>query len=526
MTFSLLSFVALTVLIAAFLGLLIVTPLTKTRLVARDSLFAADQIDTLFIFDGETLVDCSPAGRVLLASAPPLDTPRKRLLAALGEKFPDLESHLQSLETLGTFTLTMPQDTGTPLLLSAEWRGGLSYISLIDTKAAARGAGPDPIAHHAMSEEISLLRNTLAHAPLLIWRDTPSGDVIWANTAYLDRAKAQLPVGQDLSWPLPKLFPPPDPAMDIKNPVQRMQIAGKDAEWFEVNILPDRTGRQCYAASINSLIGAETSLRDFMQTLAKTFAHLPIGLAIFDHKRQLQLFNPALLDLTDLPADFLSRKTSLSALLDALRERKIVPEPKDYREWRRQLLELERAASSGIFDEVWTLPEGQTYRVTGRPHPNGALAFLIEDISNEIGRSRRYRADIELSQAVLDTMEEAVAVFSDSGLLVSTNAAYARLWGQDHAEGLLEGSIDHLAFHWQSLSTATPLWAEVNAFCRNMGERQPWQGQTRLLDGRLLTCRIHPLPAGATMIGFRPAMMQDFSAGQPESTPSDMRLLA
>lgn len=530
MTFLLLSSVALIVLIAAFLSLLIVAPLTKTRMVAGDSLFAADQIGTVFIFDGETLVDCSPAGRVLLASAPALDTPRKRLLAALGSKFPDLEGHLNALETVGTLNLTTTQDTGTPLLLSAEWRGGLCYISLIDNKAAARGAGPDPIAHHAMSEEISMLRNTLAHAPLLIWREAPSGDVIWANTAYLTHAKALLPVGQDLSWPLPKLFSLPDPAMDSKNPAQRLQIAnaGKDAEWFEVNILPDRMGRQCYAGSINNLIGAETSLRDFMQTLAKTFAHLPIGLAIFDHKRQLQLFNPALLDLTNLPADFLSRKPSLSALLDALRERKIVPEPKDYREWRRQLLELERAASSGIFDEVWTLPEGQTYRVTGRPHPNGALAFLIEDISNEIGRSRRYRADLELGQAVLDTMEEAVAVFSDSGLLVSTNAAYGRLWGQDHSEALLDGGIDRLTRHWQSLSTATPLWAEVNAFCRNMGERHPWQGQTRLLDGRLLTCRIHPLPAGATMVGFRPAMTQDFSAAPPDSGPpvtgpSDMR---
>lgn len=528
MTYHLLFFVTLTVMLAAFLGLLIIAPLTKMRMGAGDSLFAADQIATLFIFDGETLVDCSPAGRVLLASAPALDTPRKRLLAALATKFPDLEGHLQSLEAVGTLNLTTIQDTETPLLLSAQWRGGLCYISLIDTKVAAQGTGPDPIAHHAMSEELSMLRNTLAHAPLLIWREALSGDVIWANASYLSRAKAMLPLGQDLSWPLPKLFSVPEPAIDIKNPVQRLQItnADKEAEWFEVNILPDRMGRQCYASSIDGLIGAETSLRDFMQTLAKTFAHLPIGLAIFDHKRQLQLFNPALLDLTNLPADFLSRKPSLSAMLDALREKKIVPEPKDYREWRRQLLELERAASSGIFDEVWTLPEGQTYRVTGRPHPNGALAFLIEDISNEIGRSRRYRADIELSQAVLDTMEEAVAVFSDSGLLVSTNAAYGRLWGYDHAEGLLNGGIDRLTLHWQSLSTATPLWAEVNAFCRNMGERQPWQGQTRLLDGRLLTCRIHRLPAGATMVGFRPAMTQEFSAAQPDIGASDMRLFA
>ena len=42
---------------------------------------------------------------------------------------------------------------------------------------------------------------------------------------------------------------------------------------------------------------AETALRGFMQTLAKTFAHLPTGLAIFDQHRQLALFNPALAPL-------------------------------------------------------------------------------------------------------------------------------------------------------------------------------------------------------------------------------------
>ncbi len=528
MTFLLLSSVALTIVIAAFLGILIITPLARTHIAAGKSLFSANQVGTLFIFDGENLVDCSPAGRVLLASAPSFETPRKCLLAALGTRFPDLETHLQSLEANGTINLTAVQDNGIPLLLSAEWRGGLCYISIIDNKSAAKGEGPDPVAHQAMSEEISMLRSTLAQAPLLIWRESPAGGVIWANTAYLERAKALLPTGQDLSWPLPKLFSFPDSNQHISNATQRLQITSvrKDPEWFEVNALSDATGRRYYASGIDSLVGAEISLRDFTQTLAKTFAHLPIGLAIFDHKRQLQLFNPALLDLTNLQADFLSRRPSLSALLDALRAKKIVPEPRDYREWRRQLLEVERAATSGIFDEVWTLPGGQTYRVTGRPHPNGALAFLIEDISNEIGRSRRYRADIELSQAVLDTMDEAVAVFSESGLLVSTNAAYDRLWGHDPSESLLDGGIDSLTRHWQSLSATTPLWAEVNAFCRDMKDRMAWQGQTRLLDGRLLTCRIHPLPAGATMVGFRPAMGPEMSAPLPDASKSGARPFA
>ena len=60
------------------------------------------------------------------------------------------------------------------------------------------------------------------------------------------------------------------------------------------------------------LVKAETSLQEFVTTLTKTFAALPIGLVIFDRARELALFNPALMDLTLLPASFLISKPSLS----------------------------------------------------------------------------------------------------------------------------------------------------------------------------------------------------------------------
>ena len=59
-------------------------------------------------------------------------------------------------------------------------------------------------------------------------------------------------------------------------------------------------------------------------------------------------------------------------------------------------------ASDGHYAEAWTLPNGLTYRVTGRPHPDGAIAFLIEDITDEISFSRRTKSQLEIRQAVLD----------------------------------------------------------------------------------------------------------------------------
>jgi PAS domain-containing protein len=182
----------------------------------------------------------------------------------------------------------------------------------------------------------------------------------------------------------------------------------------------------------------------------------------------------------------------------------MIPEPKDYRQWRKRMAEIEEEASSGIYEEVWHLPGAQTYRVLGRPHPDGALALLFEDITTETTRTRRYRADVELGQSVLDSVGEAVAVFSAAGLLVMSNAAYAELWGHDPSGFVgADSSIVALAAHWREQTAPSKLWSQVETFVGTLGDRREWSAAARRVDGRSLTCRFVPLPGGATMIAFR-----------------------
>jgi PAS domain-containing protein len=307
-----------------------------------------------------------------------------------------------------------------------------------------------------------------------------------------------------LSWPLPELFGQLSWDMPGSATRQRfpLTVAGEaKPRWFEVQRYPQGGDRILFALPADDAVQAETALRSFVQTLTKTFAHLTIGLAIFDGNRQLALFNPALIDLTGLAPEFLSSRPTLFRLLDAMRERQMLPEPKDYKSWRAEIAALERAAASGQYEETWTLPNGQTYRVTGRPHPDGAVAFVIEDISAEMSLTRRFRADLELSHATIDTMEEAIAVFSPSGLLVFANAAYGQLW-HDAPDANRDSSIAEAVRSWQRGSAVSPVWAEARAFVLETGARTPWKGSARLGDGRLLACRFAALPGGASLIGF------------------------
>jgi PAS domain-containing protein len=167
------------------------------------------------------------------------------------------------------------------------------------------------------------------------------------------------------------------------------------------------------------------------------------------------------------------------------------------------LVRLEEEASMGLFEETWSLPGGQTYRVIGRPHPNGAIALMFEDISNEMSRTRRYRADLELGQSVIDAVEDAVAVFSQEGQLVMSNHAYAQLWQHDPQVLLSEASIATLCAWWRDHSAPTLLWVDATDFVTSAADRTPWEGEVRLLDGRLLSCRFRPLAGGATLVTFR-----------------------
>lgn len=501
---------------AASVGVIALWFFPERVLTQSKSIFLASPPSPIFLFDGETLIDSTASARALLSVSPIEGSPWKKLMGFLASRFENPDVMLQNLASNGIGEV-ITSTRGKQLILRAENDGGLTKITLIDETQDDHANTTDPLAQRSMLDELALQREIIAAAPTLIWRENANGDVIWANGPYLLLAFALPNAGSELSWPLPHLF---DKAAVNGMKGQRHSIAeiGPEPKWFDVTVKTETGGVMVFATPADAAVKAETALRDFMQTLTKTFAQLPIGLAIFDHKRRLQLFNPALMDLTALQPDFLSSRPTMLAVLDAMRDRKMLPEPKNYRDWRRQIVQMEKAAAQGQFEETWNLPDGQTYKVVGRPHPNGALALLIEDISNEMSRTRSLKADLELGQSVIDELEDAIVVFSQSGDLVMSNAAYTSLWLQD--PGTMEGqkTARGLSAHWRSLSAPNALWTEVDEYVATIGDREKWTGEARLLDGRLLSCRCKPLASGATMVTFRLVTAQESSLQVPLET--------
>ena len=346
--------------------------------------------------------------------------------------------------------------------------------------------------------ESKRLHRAVARAPLAIWMTNSAHVVTWSNTFFDDlRAQAGAAPG---SAPF-SLHP--DPAQPLR--VTRTRLGGDGcapASWYEVQSCRVSDGWLHYAQNIDPVIAAETTQRTFLQTLTRIFAHLPIALAVFDKERRLVLFNPALLDLTQLPADFLTGRPNLLSFFDMLRDRQVLPEPRDYRSWRDKLGEVIAAASSDHYVETWSLPSGATYRMTGRPHPDGGIAFLFEDISAEVSLTRHFRQELETSQSVLDSLEEAIAVFSRTGKLAFCNAPYREMWGSDPEESPADLGIKEATRHWQAAFRPSPIWGDLREFVTLERDRAPWDAELHDHDGQPLRCLAEPLPGGATMVRF------------------------
>ena len=449
-----------------------------------------DQSGCVLLFQGADLYSATANATALLGESQDWQS----LHGALVGRFPtfpetpDMTAHT-------TPTLLAAADAADPWRVVIEAVGDRIRVELVGQSQNPPSAPDLNIpADKGVIETLSYIADT---APYPIWRVDQTETITWYNRAY-DQAHRQATGEAPDSGPA--LFS--ELAFDHSDTQRAALACDGEQAWYDVSRQPHGDGHVFFATDVSPVVSAETTQRNFVQTLAKTFAQLSIGLAIFDRNMQLVLFNPALTDLTSLPPEYLSGRPNLLTFFDRLRDARVMPEPKDYASWRDQMAALVAQANDGRYSETWALPSGSTYRVTGRPHPDGAVAFLFEDISAEMSLTRRFRSDLELNQSILDELDDAIGVFSASGTLTVTNKAYNRLWAMDPDTSFADVSIIDAMRDWDRLGGAQPLWGEVRDFVFSQDNRVTWTAALSMQDGRGFDCVVHPLQSGATLVRF------------------------
>ncbi|MGH1576130.1 PAS-domain containing protein [Planktotalea sp.] len=452
-----------------------------------------------FDFDlSNTLVCTNEAGTQFLEDLELLSPDWPQFRAVLSNRFSDLPVHIAAVNR-PTLAHHASKSIVDPMELELErHENGLTICIRSQNQNAVAHQGD---LHAALSSMniLDLILSASEHAPFPVWQTLGDGTVGWSNARY--RALDEL-IEPNVSEPDRPLFDLPALTNESTKPV-RLSLkddAHNRLYWFDVSRHPFKDGCLNFAMDIHAVVNAESAQRNFVQTLTKTFAHLATGLAIFDRNRQLVLFNPSLIDLTEMRPEFLIARPNLFSFFDQLRNNNVMPEPKSYANWRERIADVVTAASDDNFSETWHLPNGLTYRVTGRPHPDGAIAFLFEDISAEISLTRRFRAEAEVTRSALDALEDGIAIFNSAGFLQQSNCAMERFLELGDDRQLEQLTAQDITRLWQARCKPSPVWGEIRDFVSGNTERAAWSAEIHRKDGQRFYVKISPLSSGATLV--------------------------
>jgi len=236
----------------------------------------------------------------------------------------------------------------------------------------------------------------------------------------------------------------------------------------------------------------------FIQSLSATFAQLMIGIAVFDKKNELSLFNPALSQHLGLRPEWLLKKPNLLSFMDRLRDTQVLPEPKDYGSWRQVFRQMERSAIRDDFREDWDLPDGRTLRVIGRPHPSGTVVFLFEDVTNALAMERQFRHEIHQLENAMNATSLGIIVFNRTGAAAFQNNAFKEGFAGDHTCSTTQGFTTLM----QSLFLPTPTWGDLREYVETTQDRTRWHAEIETKTGDPVIVNFEPMPTGDTLCEF------------------------
>ncbi len=437
-----------------------------------------------FLFRAGVLIDANSEALRLCSEIPTSRFDWEALHKVLSTKFPDFPitqgaAHDRDLTVLKSGN---PNDASTITL--DQWND-VARITI------APDGAPD-------SARRTAILQAMFQAPNPIWKVTSKGTVTWRNSAYKS-------LGATLGFCADTQHLFDTSGLKPGEPPQKFKLSSLDGvrtHWFNVTAVQAGKDTMFYATEADAEVSAQDARRSFVQTFSKTFAQLSIGLAIFDQNRKLVLFNPALTELTGLSADFLSNQCELFSFFDQLRAHHVAPLRNTHTAWHVQNEEILQQAQNGTYNETWSLPNGVTYKVSGRPHPDGALVILIEDITAAISVTRRFRSELEQLHGVLDTVDHSLVLFSPTGQIRLHNKAYREMWKSDPENCFAEYTFNDALRHWEADCLPSPVWNKLKGRVLSTSDRSIWSATVTKKSGEQITLEVSPVVGGVTLVRF------------------------
>jgi len=340
------------------------------------------------------------------------------------------------------------------------------------------------------------------------WIIAPGGRLAWASRAWLAAAEAgavEEAVARGVSWDraVESLAAEAMGLGQRREGLRWAPVAGRRRAFHVVAAPLEGGGAGAFALDVTDAEETREALKRHVAAHDETLNRLADAVAIFGPGRRLAFHNTAFAELWSLEPAWLAEGPTHSEVLDRLRQRRRLPETADYAGWKARELGFYESLD-GAPDELWSLPDGRTLRVVRQPHPFGGLLLLFSDITGELRLRAQYNSLVQVQQATLDKLNDAVAVFGSDGRLRLHNEAFEGFWGLSQQAMADAGDFDRVAELCTPLVHDRQFWLGLKARVGDTDPqgRSPVAGETRASDGRVVAYQTRPLPDGATLIAF------------------------
>ena len=315
---------------------------------------------------------------------------------------------------------------------------------------------------HRLRHEREALEGTLRAVPEPMWRRSPDLDIVWCNAPYALLVGAPAtPATAEMCTSARELARKAQQAGEPMREVRSL-IADGERRVYEVVEAPlGRNGEIVgLARDVTAHEETRADLARHREAHAAVLQSLATPVEVYGSDRRLLFFNPAFARLWRLDADWLSGHPSQGEVLDAMHERRMLPETADFRAFKEGRRRLFTNLIEPL-EELMHLPDGTTLRLVVNPHPQGGLLYFYEDVSDRLALERTRNLQIAVQKATLDNLREGVAVFGGDGRLTLFNPRYAEMWRLDEAFLATRPHVSDIAERWRLLMEGAEDWEEL-----------------------------------------------------------------
>jgi signal transduction histidine kinase len=421
-------------------------------------------------------------------------------------KAQEIERAVEALRARGeAFSMTLTTLAGHPIEAQGRAIGGRAVLRLKDASGIKRDLVELVGRYDRLSTENASLRALIEALPSPVWTRDAAARLTFVNAAYARAVEAQSAADAV------------DRQLELLDSAARENIgqgrSGAGAysgrlravvagarRTFDVLDFSTETGSAGIGIDATEVETMRSALTRLTDAHRRTLDQLSTGVAMFDTDHRLTFFNAAYRALWDLDAAYLDQRPTDSAVLDALRAARKLPEEQDFRQWKMQLHEAYRAIEAQ--EHTWHLPDGRTLRVVTTPNPDGGVTYLFHDVTERLDLERRFEELIRVQRETLDNLAEGVAVFASDGRLRLHNAAFARMWKLAPQALAERPHIEKLTALCQPLHGDAPAWRKLRDVITAIDSREATPGRLERRDGSVVDCTTAPLPDGATLVTF------------------------